>query len=260
MNETRLDALLVKKGYVPSRTLAQKLISSGLVQVKMAGQWLACTKPSKKFYSNVELLVEKSEEQKYVSRAGLKLEGALETAQIDVSAITVLDVGQSTGGFTDCLLQKGAKRVIGIDVGRNQLSEKLKSNVKVTCIEQMNARELSFEQLKQYTDVKFPLIVMDVSFISQTLILPRLVGCLAENGLIVSLVKPQFEVGPNGIGKGGLVKSHALYKGIQQSITKCATIQGLTVVQYFESKITGGDGNREFFMIAYQASKHTVSA
>lgn len=250
MTELRLDALLVEKGLVASRTLAQKLISGKYVYVKRASLWVCETKPSKKYTPETEIKIEENDEQRFVSRAGLKLEGALIEANMDVVGKRILDVGQSTGGFTDCLIQKGADSVIGIDVGRDQLSSELRDNPKVICLEQINARNLSFDYFQGIAEVKFPFIVMDVSFISQTHILPRLVECLAENGRILSLVKPQFEVGPEGIGKGGLVKSQELYKDVQKTVTECATINGLRVEKYFESKITGGDGNREFFMVA----------
>lgn len=247
----RLDHLLVNKQLARSRTQSQKMIVAGQVEVQVAGAWVVQTKASMKYDANIALRIQLGAEQRYVSRAGLKLEGALASLAFDPKNTQALDVGQSTGGFTDCLLQHGASRVVGVDVGHGQLAEKCRQDARVSYLEGINARELSQALFAARSlPSQFDLIVMDVSFISQTLILPRLPPLLAANGRLISLVKPQFEVGPAGIGRGGLVRDQALYQEVEATLRACAESCGLKVDAYFESPITGGDGNREFFMSA----------
>jgi len=189
-----------------------------------------------------------------VSRGGLKLEGALRHTGLDVTGAVCLDVGQSTGGFTDCLLQHGASLVVGVDVGQGQLHERLRIDPRVLAIEQCNARELSAERLVTAGGPQaagpFDCVVGDLSFISQTLVWPALLPLLKPNGHLLMLVKPQFELQPEHIGKGGLVKDVALYARVEQRIAQACQGNGLTQRDYFESTITGGDGNREFFVWA----------
>ncbi|WNO09106.1 TlyA family RNA methyltransferase [Teredinibacter sp. KSP-S5-2] len=249
MKSVRLDALLVNKALCHSRTHAQALISEGKVEVKIAGDWEICSKASKKIAEDAELKVSASDTQKYVSRAGLKLEAALRKADISLDGMCALDVGQSTGGFTDCLLQHGISKVVGVDVGHSQLVRALASDPRVFCYENINARELDFTHIRDAGIREFDLIVMDVSFISQTLILPRLIQFMKSGGHLISLVKPQFEVGPEGIGKGGMVKHSDLYQIVEEKIREAVTSLGLTVSNYFESVIKGGDGNTEFFIV-----------
>lgn len=247
----RLDQLLIHKSLARSRTQAQKLITSGLVRVAQASQWQVVTKPSQQFEEDADVEVTQGEEQRYVSRAGLKLEGALKALEISPAGLTCLDVGQSTGGFTDCLLQHGAAMVVGIDVGHTQLDPGLRGKSQVVCIEGVNARELPVEEIFDYTDGrKYPFAVMDVSFISQTLILPGLAHCLTRGAYLVSLVKPQFEVGPQGLAKGGIVKNDALFGEVQEKVESAAREAGFEPMAYIDSVIEGGDGNREFFMFA----------
>jgi 23S rRNA (cytidine1920-2'-O)/16S rRNA (cytidine1409-2'-O)-methyltransferase len=168
-----------------------------------------------------------------------------------VAGITALDVGQSTGGFTDCLLQHGAARVVGIEVGHDQLHPRLRQDPRVICLEGYNARALE-PSLRDHTPeaLGFELAVMDVSFISQTLILPSLAPLLRPEGLLITLVKPQFEAGPEHIGKGGLVRDSAIYERIRQKIEACCRDNNLLPCWWSESPITGGDGNREFLLAA----------
>ncbi len=247
----RLDQLLVQRGFAASRTQSQKMILAGQVKAKASGQWVVQSKASIKLDDDVALDVTLGDEQKYVSRAGLKLEGALAHMGLDVQGRVALDVGQSTGGFTDCLVRKGVSHVVGVDVGRDQLVERLRLDDRVTCIEKTNARELSaqtFEEVSAYS--LFDIIVMDVSFISQSLILPQLPSLLKPGATLVSLVKPQFEVGSAGISKGGIVKDPSLYAEVKTRLCKQAGALGLNVEDFFDSPITGGDGNREFFLCA----------
>lgn len=247
----RLDQLLVQKGLASSRTQSQKLINDGCVSVNIAGHWQRLTKVSVKIDENSDLCVEKSDEHAFVSRAGLKLNGAIQETGYCPTGKIVLDIGQSTGGFTDCILRAGAKTVIGVDVGHNQLSSILKEDERVVSLEGVNARHITADIFKSYLNVvAFDLIVMDVSFISQTHILPKLVPLMADNGNLISLVKPQFEVGPSGIGKKGIVKDMGLYGHVKDKLYASAESLGLSVHKYFESSIQGGDGNREFFMWA----------
>ncbi len=245
----RLDQLLVQRGFANSRTQSQKMIQAGQVRAKLAGQWVTQTKSSLKLDEDIALDVTLGDEQKYVSRAGLKLEGALSVIGVDVSGYSALDVGQSTGGFTDCLLAKGASQVVGVDVGRDQLVERLRSDDRVTCIEKVNARELSAETLIEASGLAlFDFIVMDVSFISQSLILPQLPRLLKPGAMLVSLVKPQFEVGSAGVSKGGIVRDTSLYAEVEQRLCTQVKALGLHVEHFFDSPIAGGDGNREFFL------------
>ena len=246
----RLDQLLVSLGLTPSRTLAQKLIKGNCVEVFLDNKWQVISRSSFQFDSNTEIRILQNELQKFVSRAGLKLEAALAHTNFSVDNLSVLDVGQSTGGFTDCLLQLGATRVIGVDVGHDQLHSSLREDKRVFYFEGVNARAMvANEKLKQSISA-VSLVVMDLSFISQTLVLPQLPLLLSHSFSLISLVKPQFEVGKEGIGKGGLVKNKALFSDVEQGICAALSDLGFTVLDYFESPLKGGDGNKEFFVYA----------
>jgi 23S rRNA (cytidine1920-2'-O)/16S rRNA (cytidine1409-2'-O)-methyltransferase len=241
----RADQMLVERGLAASRSQAQRLIAAG-VQWRAGGGWKPVAKNGDELPPSAELQLLDDAESRYVSRGGLKLEGALRATGITVAGLRCLDVGQSSGGFTDCLLQQGAAQVTGVDVGHGQLHEKLRRDPRVLAIEKVNARELSAGQV----GADFDLVVGDLSFISLTLVLPALVPLLKPQGRLLMLVKPQFELQPGQIGKGGLVKDAALYPEVEQRIRAACTALGLTVMEYFESPITGGDGNREFFVHA----------
>jgi 23S rRNA (cytidine1920-2'-O)/16S rRNA (cytidine1409-2'-O)-methyltransferase len=186
---------------------------------------------------------------RYVSRGGLKLAGALAHTGLEVAGWVCLDVGQSTGGFTDCLLQAGAARVVGVDVGHGQLHPRLRGDPRVLCLEGVNARGLGPADLGNARPAGgFDLIVADASFISLTLLLPRFPALLRPGGQVLALVKPQFEVGPEGVGKGGLVRDPALYAGVEEKLRAACGYCGLRVRDWFDSPIAGGDGNREFFL------------
>lgn len=247
----RLDLILVDQGKVSSRSRAQRLISEGKVKVRQSRGWETPVKAGQKYPDWIEVDIFQDERDNFVSRGGMKLAGALEISGLSLAETTIIDVGQSTGGFTDCALQAGAARVVGIEVGHGQLVEVLRNDPRVVCLEGMNARALPVSLL-EYTDQQqgFDLAVMDVSFISQTKVLPSLVPLLKKGGQLLSLVKPQFEVGPGGLGKGGIVRDERLYPEVEQSIKTCCIALGLKVCGYFESPITGGDGNREFFIWA----------
>lgn len=246
----RLDLLLVERGLADTRTRAQRLIKEGRVEAEL-GQWQRLDKPSFKLSPDTPLRVEQSEQDRFVSRGALKLLHALTALQPSLSGITALDVGQSTGGFTDCLLQQGVAKVVGIEVGHDQLHPRLRQDTRVICHEGYNARALE-PTLRDHTpdSAGFDLAVMDVSFISQTLILPSLAPLLRPDGLLITLVKPQFEAGPAHIGKGGLVRDTTVYALVREKIEACCRDNGLTPLWWDESPITGGDGNHEFLLAA----------
>ena len=239
----RLDALLVQQGLAPSRTVAQRLIEAGRVSVNCE----TVLKPALLLPENAKLAVAPATNAEYVSRGGLKLAGALLHTGIDVHGRDCLDIGQSTGGFTDCLLQHDAAKVVGIDVGHGQLHPSMAADSRVESHEGINARSL---QKSALAGRQFDLIVGDVSFISLTLILPQLPHLLTKLGDLLLLVKPQFEVGPEHIGKGGIVTDPMLYSTVRDKLTACCTDHHLTVLDWFDSPITGTDGNHEFFLHA----------
>lgn len=241
----RVDQLLVEAGLAASRTAAQRLIAAG--RVSWSGGLIK--KPALDLAPETTLTVAVDPEDRFVSRGGLKLAGALAETGITVTGKHCLDVGQSTGGFSDCLLQAGARHVVGVDVGHGQLHRQLFGEMRLTAIEGINCRTLSAADLgPAYPAEGFALIVGDVSFISMTLILPRLPALLANDGELLLLVKPQFEVGSANIGKGGIVRDPALYGEVENKLRQCAANLGLQVRAWLDSPITGGDGNREFFI------------
>lgn len=244
----RLDKVLVEQRLAATRTQAQKLIDAGLVELMTAGQWRVQSKASFKLPADSALKVGEHPDMRYVSRAGLKLEGALALSGIDVAGMAAIDIGQSTGGFTDCLLKHGAAQVTGIEVGHDQLVASLKVDERVVCLEGINARYLNTDVLR-YAPAGFDIAVMDVSFISQTLILPNIAQLLTPNGYLVTLIKPQFELGPEALGKGGLVQDTRLYKGLEEKFKALLNNLGFTVLFYIPSVIKGGDGNKEFLAV-----------
>jgi 23S rRNA (cytidine1920-2'-O)/16S rRNA (cytidine1409-2'-O)-methyltransferase len=334
----RADQLLVIRGLASTRAQAQRLIASGVQWLKlghhhtaqgaMSGAEIGAASSSgsalywQRIAKNGDILPDDAQiellndaEARYVSRGGLKLEGALKTLGLSVKDSTCLDVGQSTGGFTDCLLQQGAARVVGVDVGFGQLHDKLRSDERVLCFERVNAREpgaiateiakllagedeeagdefksefddddyhhddnnaeftpkniatqainalASIQNAEVNYDIfepefiaEFDFIVGDLSFISQTLVLPAIAPLLKPNGCLVMLVKPQFELNFGQVGKGGIVREAALYEQVEKRVREAYVEQGLTVHAWLESPIQGGDGNREFFIHASKAA------
>lgn len=249
----RVDILLTELGLATSRTHAQRLLKNGRVAIRVGDQWSTLTKPGVKLAVDTEFQVTPDEADRFVSRGALKLLGALERSALDVSGMIALDVGQSTGGFTDCLLQAGASVVVGVEVGHDQLAPRLRADNRVVCYEGINGRDLPAEILLPHTGgCGFDVAVMDVSFISQTKILPSLIPLLRPGGWLITLVKPQFEVGKAGIGSGGIVRDNSLYAGVEKDVKQCVTSLGMQLCDYFESPIKGGDGNREFLLIAKQ--------
>jgi len=255
----RIDQLLVQRGLAGTRSQAQRLIADG-VRWRSGGEWRQVAKNGDDVALDAEIELLDDAEAQYVSRGGLKLAGALAHLKLAVTGQLCLDLGQSTGGFTDCLLQGGARHVVGVDVGFGQLNDGLRSNTRVTCIERVNARNLTLdlvqEALEQSDDQSdappefdgFDLIVGDLAFISQTLVLPAAVPMLKDSGSVLMLVKPQFELQPGQVGKGGIVTDQSMFAVVEKRIRAAHKALGLKVQDYLPSSIHGGDGNQEFFI------------
>ncbi len=249
MKKERIDNLLVEFGFTDSPQKAQALIMSGVVLINEK----RVEKPSEMFSRDAVIRIKgKSDEIKYVGRGGLKLEKALEKFHICPNEYVCLDVGASTGGFTDCLLQHGAKKVFAVDVGTNQLVWKIRSDKRVETRENINARYLKPEDFNE----KFDLIVMDVSFISVTKILPAIKILLAENGKIIVLIKPQFEVRKGEVGKGGIVKDESKHAEVIEKVNSFAAEINLENFGLIDSPILGADGNKEFLALYLPSRLH----
>ena len=247
----RADQLLVQRGLAPTRSAAQRLIATGAVRWLGPAGWALPKKAGEDLPEGCELEVTDHAELRFVSRGGLKLDGALAHCGIDVSGLTCLDVGQGTGGFTDVLLQRHAARVVGLDVGHGQLHARLRGDARVTALEGVNARHVDVALLPV---PRFDLIVGDLSFISLTLVLSALAPLVAApRGQLLMLVKPQFELQPADIGKRGLVKDASAYPRVERRLREACAAHRLAVADWFDSPIAGGDGNREFFMRARPA-------
>jgi 23S rRNA (cytidine1920-2'-O)/16S rRNA (cytidine1409-2'-O)-methyltransferase len=238
----RLDKLMVERALAPSREKAQAMIMAGQVVV---GDH-AVDKAGRQFSVDAEIRI-KGDVLPYVSRGGLKLRKALDHFNIDVKGLLAIDVGASTGGFTDCLLQAGAVRVLAVDVGHDQLAWKLRQDPRVISMEKTNIRYLTVEKIGEAPD----LAVIDASFISLAKVLPATVGLVKPGGRIIALIKPQFEVGKGEVGKGGIVRDSAAHERVIDAVRNTAGELGLTVVDLCESPITGADGNREFLILLH---------
>lgn len=236
--KVRLDTVLVEQGLFPSREQAQRAIMAGEIRVGDA----VVDKSSVKVGPDAAISVK--ETPLYVGRGGLKLESALSHFGLPVTGLTALDIGASTGGFTDCLLQKGAKKVYAIDVGHGQLDWKIRNDPRVVVREKLNARFLSGADIPETID----LCVIDVSFISLTLILPNAFELVTPNGMVIALIKPQFELQAVDVGRGGIVREPALHEKAQRKIRDFVLAAGHRVVGIAPSAITGTDGNQEFFI------------
>jgi 23S rRNA (cytidine1920-2'-O)/16S rRNA (cytidine1409-2'-O)-methyltransferase len=244
MKKTRLDHLLVDRGFFPSREQAQRAIMAGEVKI---GTRVAA-KSSELLSADAQLSIK--ETPRFVGRGGLKLEGALDHFHVDLANKVCLDIGASTGGFTDCLLQRGAEKVYAIDVGRDQLAWKIRNDPRVIVAEKVNARSLGRDDVPEDVD----LAVVDVSFISLELIFPRAFELLRPNALLLALIKPQFELERGEVGRGGIVRETALHEKAQRKIAGAIESLGHEVVDLVPSTITGADGNQEFFICARKRS------
>ncbi len=237
----RIDVLLVERGMAESRAKAQALVLAG--QVVVGEQRV--DKPGQQVPVESDIRL-KGEVLPYVSRGGLKLKGAIDKFGLVVRGKVAADIGASTGGFTDCLLQEGAERVHAIDVGYGQLHEKLRTDPRVRSRERVNARYLTAEDLPE----KVGVVVIDVSFISLTQVLPSVLPYLEAGGLLIALVKPQFEVGREGIGKGGVVRDAAVRQAAIDAVVAFAKEQGLHLRGLMDSTVPGPAGNVEALLVA----------
>ena len=235
----RLDLVIVDKGLVNSRQRAQALIMAGKVMVNNQ----IVDKPGTSVFPEDDIVLQ-GEDHPYVSRGGLKLEKAIHTLGTDIKDFVCLDVGASTGGFTDCLLQHGASRVYAVDVGYGQLAWKLRQNPRVVVIERMNIRHMKPETIPQLVD----LVTIDVSFISLKKVVPEILKFMKDHGTIIVLVKPQFEVGKEKVGKGGVVRNPELHDSVIKDLTRFFVACGLLVEAPIPSPLKGPKGNKEFFM------------
>ena len=233
----RLDVFLAEQTFVDSRSDAKAFILAGAVSV----DGRVINKAAYDVCGSEKISVDKSG-KRYVSRGGLKLEGALDHFNIDITSVNALDVGASSGGFTDCLLKRGASHVIAVDSGSGQMVDSLRADTRVTVIEGYNARYMSRDDFEYIPDFA----VMDVSFISAKLIIPAVCSVLADNGQFVCLIKPQFEVGRSGLNKKGIVKNEDLRKKATNDVIEFAACCGFTLIGLMKSPIEGGDGNIEY--------------
>ncbi|MFN2530763.1 MAG: TlyA family RNA methyltransferase [Pyrinomonadaceae bacterium] len=236
----RIDKLLVERGLAESRTKAQAMVMAGIVLVD--NQRVEKSSTEVRFDSDIRIKYAGDPATRYVGRGGLKLEAALETFGIEVSGLVCLDIGASTGGFTDCLLQRGAAWVVAIDVGHNQIDWRLRNDPRVEVREGINARYITPTDL----NCQFDLIVMDVSFISATKILPVIPKLLKRGGSLIVLIKPQFEVGRGEVGSGGVVRDPVQHQRVVNAVNVAAKDLGLKPQNVIESPIHGAEGNLEF--------------
>lgn len=249
MKRERIDRLLVERGLADSRTKAQALIMAGAVLVDEQ----RADKPSDLVAPGVPIRIKGAADpaSRYVGRGGVKLEAALREFAIDVRELLCLDVGASTGGFTDCLLQHGARQVVTVDVGHNQLDWRLRNDERVEVREGVNARYLQPQDFAQ----RFDLAVMDVAFISATKVMPAIVPLLNAGGSLIVLIKPQFEVGRGEVGKGGIVREPEKHQRVIAEVNRAAEDLGLKVLGVNESPIQGADGNVEFLALYQRGPK-----
>ncbi|MFM9905110.1 MAG: TlyA family RNA methyltransferase [Pyrinomonadaceae bacterium] len=242
MPRERIDKLLVERGLADSQKMAHALVMAGIV---LAGE-KRVEKPSELFAADTALRIKgDSPENKYVGRGGLKLEAALNAFAIDPDGFVCIDIGSSTGGFTDCLLQYGAAHVVAMDVGTNQIVWQLRNDPRVEVRENTNARKLSPADF----EFRFDLAVMDVSFISATKIIPAIIPLLKATGKLIVLIKPQFEVERGEVGKGGIVREPEKHERVISEINRFAVNLGLRVDGMIESPILGAEGNKEFLSL-----------
>jgi 23S rRNA (cytidine1920-2'-O)/16S rRNA (cytidine1409-2'-O)-methyltransferase len=252
----RADQLMMQRGLAPTRSAAQRLIAGGALRWLGPKGWTVIHKTGEDLPEDGQIEVTDDAELRFVSRGGLKLQSALAHCGIDVAGMNCLDVGQSTGGFTDVLLQQGAMRVVGIEVGHGQLHPRLAADARVTCFEGVNARDVTGSAFAgQHAEASFDFITGDLSFISLTLVIPTLARYLAPGGHLLLLVKPQFELQPQHIGKGGIVKDKASFADVETRIRTACRDLPFKVHAYFQSAIAGTGhgntaGNTEFFVWA----------
>jgi 23S rRNA (cytidine1920-2'-O)/16S rRNA (cytidine1409-2'-O)-methyltransferase len=242
----RLDIYLVDRLNIESRTKAQELIKAG--KVKVNGQLIL--KAGHQLQGQEQVAIIDQEILRFVSRGGLKLDGALDRLHFDIKDFVVLDIGQSTGGFTDCCLQRGAQRIVGLDVGSGQLHSKLRNDARVIAFEDLHFRD-AVQDAKFFASRPadgFDLVICDVSFISVKSVFPLVKSSLRAGGRYLVLVKPQFECGPSALNRSGLIRDPSLYVELRSSMIAAAESDIGPCIEYFESPVAGKDGNVEFFI------------
>jgi 23S rRNA (cytidine1920-2'-O)/16S rRNA (cytidine1409-2'-O)-methyltransferase len=253
-DSVRADVALVSRGVVRSRALAQRLIDAGAVDIVVGGKAAAVSRASQPVFPEQELRVKESPESRFASRGGAKLAHALAECGIDCSGIRALDVGMSTGGFTDCLLQHGAATVAGIEVGHGQLDARLAADGRVTCFEKTHVRDVSPAWLAEHgIEAGFDLIVVDLSFISTIGLLGHLAALAGLAGVdtrLVALIKPQFELGPDARNSKGIVRADADIEGLREQAWAAARESGWQPTAWFACSLPGTDGNQEYFLAA----------
>ena len=251
VDAVRADVALVNRGVVRSRALAQRLIDAGAVDVVIGGRAAPVSRASQPVLPGQELRVKASPESRFVSRGGAKLAPALAESGIDCNGIRALDVGMSTGGFTDCLLQHGAAAVVGIEVGHGQLDERLAADRRVTCFEKTHVRDVNTAWLARHgLAAGFDLIVADLSFISTVGLLGHLAGLAGADTRLVALIKPQFELGPDARNARGVVRPEADIHGLRERASTAAREAGWQPTAWFACALPGTDGNQEYFLAA----------
>jgi len=246
----RLDLYLFEKGLAKSRSFSKALINEGYVEVNGTIQ----KKPSFEV-SDSDIVNVTGRPYEYVGRGGMKLEAALNEFGVDVTNMTAVDIGASTGGFTHCLLLRGAKKVYAVDIGHGQLDELLVNDERVVNIEGLNARYMKREDLGEFCDIA----VSDISFISQTYVIPQISDLISDSGLYIALIKPQFECGKSGLNKNGIVKDKKTRYEAVKKVVDCASRYSMTVCNLIKSPIEGGDGNIEFLMMCSKNSAESVT-
>jgi 23S rRNA (cytidine1920-2'-O)/16S rRNA (cytidine1409-2'-O)-methyltransferase len=247
----RVDLLLVKKNLATTRTRAQEMIKAGQVAIIFAGSKKLVAKPSEDYSDDVSFEISSGFATDFVSRAGHKIKGAVEELDLKFDNKNCLDVGVSTGGFSDFLLKSGASSVLGVDVGQDQTNPRIKENPRFKLLEKINARSLDlYPEFQALVPAGgFDFICMDVSFISVKLIFPQLMPLLKNNGDLLVLIKPQFELGPDALNEKGVVADASLYQALEKNMLNSAQALGFIVKKYFSSSIEGKDGNKEFFLL-----------
>ena len=238
----RLDLLLVKRGLMPDSKQAERLIRAGRISV----DGCPADKPGRPVPIDADIILK--ETSRYVSRGGEKLSGALEYFRLDLAEKTAMDVGSSTGGFTDCLLQAGVRKVYCIDVGKGQLAWKIRQDPRVDAAEGVNARYLTPDSIPELVDI----ITIDVSFISLTKVLPSCIKLLKPGGYVLALIKPQFEAGRNEVERGGVVRDSRIHERVIAEIINFSSTRGLSVLGVEKSVLTGPAGNKEYFILLHR--------
>ncbi|MDO5056713.1 MAG: TlyA family RNA methyltransferase [Lautropia sp.] len=264
LHPLRADLALVERGLVRSRTLARRLIEDGAVRLGEGHHEITVTKAAQPVWPDQPLRVLDSDTTRFVSRGGNKLEALLQATGLDCRGLDALDVGMSTGGFTDCLLNHGVRQVLGIEVGHGQLDPRLQADPRVACLEHTHIRDVRLASLHlpdgRSPDAGFALIVVDLSFIAASQLLGHLATLAAANAWLLCLIKPQFELGPDARNKQGIVRADADIEALRQSVFQRAEAAGWQPTHWQPCALVGGDGNQEYFLVARRTAIRPVTS